>query len=774
MRPTLILFALLLLPPVASVDAQAQLLSFDPAPGVYRNAQDVFISGGDAGAVYYTTDGSRPDPRSRQYDGRPVKVTATTVLRAAVFDGFIQSGPEHGGTYLIDEPASELLTVSVGIDPWRLFNPVSGWFMPGPDPGTSEWDPTGANWWTRKEFPGQVDLIESDGTTVHSGVLGFRMFGGLSRTFPQKSFSLSGRKAYGNKKIDYPLFGPEGNRDFRFLVVRNGGSDWGRSYIRDALLTGLLRDESWDLDLQDARPVRVYLNGKYWGLYHLREKINPRFLADRHDVDKDSLSLLEHELTVKHGSSREYERLRDFIINSDLTLPENYERLGELMDIDNFQRLQIAQTYFDNRDAGGNIRYWRPDGPGERFRWILYDVDQGFGLHREEGWKINTLEFYTEAHGPQWPNPPWSTLFQRQLLTNPRYRRGFVNRTLDYLHTDFSAEAVSERTEAAIASVAVEMPRQLERWNQRPDYWQYHIDKLRQFARLRPDYLREHFRQFFRGGDDRSVDLAAGRGGYIILNENLHVASDGLTGAYFANVPITLEAVPEPGYHFVGWEGIDDAAPRLELDLQRDQAYRIRAVFTPATHALAGEVIINEVCPRSKLAGDWLELHNRGTVAADLTGWYLTDNSDRRFTLPAGTLQPGAYLVICREESNFRVIYPEVPDFISGLPFGLNKEDERIGLFSQDGSYVNAIAYQLPPQRDSSFSYALALPGLDNSKHRNWVVEAGRGTPGFANPAHLQSAVITRQNFWARIGVGIAVLLVVGVVRSLHLRPRPS
>jgi len=45
------------------------------------------------------------------------------------------------------------------------------------------------------------------------------------------------------------------------------------------------------------------------------------------------------------------------------------------MDIDNYQRLQIAQTYFDNRDAGGNIRYWRPQTPGGRWRWILYDVE---------------------------------------------------------------------------------------------------------------------------------------------------------------------------------------------------------------------------------------------------------------------------------------------------------------------------------------------------------------------------------------------------------------
>ncbi len=743
---------------------------FSPAPGYYARATSVSIRGGDTGAVYYTTDGSTPTPRSALYDGTPIPLATSRVLRAALFSGLTQVGGGTGGSYLIDEPSSSLLTVSVGVDPWRLFNPVSGWFMPGPDPGTGPWDPHGANWWTPREHPVQVDLFAADGTPVHQGTLGLRMFGGVSRMHPQKSFSLSGRKRYGNPRIDYPLFGPDGLRDFRFLVVRNGGSDWARSYIRDALLSGLLVDTSWDLDVQAARPVRVYLNGQYWGLYHLREKINPRFLADHHKIDKDSLSLLEHQTTLKHGTTVDYRQLREYIISHDLSLPANFRRLGELMDIDNFQRLQIAQTYFDNRDAGGNIRYWRPDGPGQRFRWILYDVDQGFGLHREAGWETNTLAFNTNPAGPSWPNPPWSTLFQRRLLTNPGYRRTFVNRSLDYLHTDFSPEAVAERIEAAVAAVEGEMPRQLERWRGRMDHWQYHVEQLRKFGRLRPAFFREHLREFFSGGADRRVALSAGSGGYLVLNDNINVGSDGLTGTYFANFPLRLEAVPEPGYHFAGWEGATGEDARLELPLSEDREYRIRASFVPARHPLADQVIINELCPRNAEGGDWLELYNRGTQPALLTGWYLTDNSGRRFTLPAARLAAGEYLVVCRRGERFRETYPEVADFLDGLPFGLHRMDDRLGLYSADGSYVNAVSYQLPERADSTFSYALALPGLDNGKHRNWVVEAGRGTPGSANPAHLQTAVVSRQSYWTRVGVGLAVLLLVGVVRTLQTR----
>ncbi len=763
----LCLRCLLLLP--FGLAAQDQLV-LSPGSGYYTQPVKVGIRGGDAGVVYYTTDGSAPTPRSARYTGTPVALATSGVLRAALFSGLTQVGGGTGGSYLIAEPSTTLLTVSVGVDPWRLFNPVSGWFMPGPDPGTGAWDPQGANWWTHREHPVHVDLLEADGTPVHGGTLGLRMFGGVSRMHPQKSFSLSGRKEYGNKRINYPLFGPDSPQDFRFLVVRNGGSDWARSYIRDALLTGLLVDPSWDLDVQAARPVRVYLNGTYWGLYHLREKINPRFLADHHGVDKDSLSLLEHQATRKHGTTSEYRQLQEFITSQDLTKPANFRHLGKLMDIDNFQRLQIAQTYFDNRDAGGNIRYWRPDGPDQRFRWILYDVDQGFGLHRETGWETNTLAFNTDSAGPSWPNPPWSTYFQRRLLTNPDYRRTFVNRSLDYLHTDFSPEAVAERIEAAVAAVEGEMPRQLERWDGRMDHWQYHIEQLRKFSRLRPAFLREHLRNYSSGGADRRVELSAGLGGYLVLNDNINVGSDGLSGAYFANLPLTLEAVPEPGYHFAGWEGAAGGDVRLEVPLREDRVYRIRASFAPARHQLADQIIINEICPLSREGGDWLELYNRSTQSVALTGWYLVDDSGRRFSLPATYLAAGDYLVVCRRGNRFRETYPEVADFVEGLPFGLHRMDDRIGLYSADGSYVNAISYQLPERLDSAFSYALALPGLDNGKRRNWVVEAGRGTPGTANPTHLQTAVVSRQSYWTRVGIGLAVLLLVGVVRTLKAR----
>lgn len=717
--------------------------------------------------VRYTLDGSTPTVTAAVYEA-PLEISRTVVVRYATFGAAgNRSGPVLGGTYFIGEPPTRLLTLSVGIDPWRLFDEADGWFRPGHGADPGHWKQPGANWWTKQEHPAHLDLIETDGTAVFSSTVGFRMFGGMSRLHPQKSFSLSARERYGKQRIKHRLFGDDAGNSFQFLVARNAGSDWNRAYLRDALLTDLLQDESWDLERQAARPVQVYLNGQYWGIYHLREKINPQFLKDRHpEIDKNALDLLEHERSVKHGGAEDYLGLVRFVERNDLSEAANYERLGEMMDVDNYMRLQIAQTYFDNRDAGGNIRYWKERRPGSRWRWILYDVDQGFGLHQEEGYTRNTLAFYTEANGPPWPNPPWSTLFQRKLLANAAYRRAFVNRTLDYLHTDFAPVSVTTATERRIAALEYDMPRQLARWKGKDKDWRLHLGRVRDFGRERPAWLREHLRTFFGAGDDRTVEITARPGGYVTLNNNIRVDEESYTASYFQNFPLHLRAVAHKGFRFTGWEGMETTNVVFDLELKRDVTYRLVAKFEPLDHPLANQVIFNEIHPRGKAGGDWVELHNRSENSVDLTGWQLTD-ARHECRLPTATIAAGDYLVVCRDVTAFRTAHPTAHNVVAGLTFGLDKDGERLGLYGPDGGYVNAVAYETEVV-DSAFVYALVLPGLDNTDARNWATQAGAGTPCAANPEYLEAAVITRQDYWLRIGIGLGLLVLVMVVRAVR------
>ena len=240
-----------------------------------------------------------------------------------------------------------------------------------------------------------------------------------------------------------------------------------------------------------------------------------------------------------------------------LSDPANYAYLKTLMEVENFMDYQIAQIYFDNQDAGGNIKFWRPQTKEGRWRWILYDTDWGFGLHEPDAYKNNSLKFHTEPDGPSWPNPPWSTYLLRKLLENRAFRNQFVNRFAGHLNESFREEVVQQRIDSFYNVLLPEMDRHLSRWKLSKKKWEEEVGIVREFARERPAYVRMHLMGYFNTGGQRHLRLSTNPGGRIIVNQHLSVSNDTLDAIYFENYPINLKVIAHHGYRFSHWEGIE-------------------------------------------------------------------------------------------------------------------------------------------------------------------------------------------------------------------------
>ena len=103
-------------------------------------------------------------------------------------------------------------------------------------------------------------------------------FRGAFTAFPKKNFRLYFRGDYGATKLEFPLFegfergGIEAVQEFDQLEVRSGSHDMKQ---RGFYLSNRFTDDVM-LDTGDVNPhgryVHLYLNGTYWGLYHLRER----------------------------------------------------------------------------------------------------------------------------------------------------------------------------------------------------------------------------------------------------------------------------------------------------------------------------------------------------------------------------------------------------------------------------------------------------------------------------------------------------------------------
>lgn len=761
---TTLLFLIAWLGLSAQQEAQPWV-TFHPQGGFFRAEVEVQLLS-EGATIYYTTDGSRPTRRSKVYKA-PFRLSNTAVVRAIAYANG-KSSQFFGQTYFINEPETNFAVVSIGITPRLLFDPAKGLFMQGNQLLDESWKKPGANFWSMKEVTAHVELFESDGQAVHNSLSGFRLFGGMSRLFPQKSITLVARERYGAKRFEYPIFGVDGEKDFKFLVLRNSGSDWGKTHFRDALMTSLI--DGWDMEKQDYRPAHVYINGKYWGIYNIREKINRYFIADHNKgIDKDSIDFLEHNMIRRRGSRRSYQKMIDFIAANSLRAPAHYAYVKSLMDVDNFMNYQIAQIYFDNQDAGGNIKYWRPQTPDGRWRWILYDTDWGFGLHDQTAYLNNSLAFHTEPQGPSWPNPPWSTFLLRKLLENPSFERAFINRFADHLNTSFEPKRVALRIDAFYQQLAPEIPRHLARWRLSQQKWEEEVQTLYTFATERPFYSRLHLMDQFNTGGLRILQVQAEGGGSVLINEHIEVGAQPFEGKYFEKIPVSLKIVPHNGYRFVRWEGVNASADTREITLKLgEDITAIKAVFEKYEHPLAGKVVINEVSPNNKKSGDWIELFNHTKEPVSLRDWILSDRKND-FIFPNVRIAPKDYLVICEDAQRFYAEFPNAYNVVDGLHFGLNKRSETLQLFAPYGAVVDSIAYEILPT-DSVFVWSLLLPNLDNSDTENWEVRRDKGSPNAPNPFFLESSIRLRQKEWMQVGLATGVVLLCFILLVLRHR----
>lgn len=705
-------------------------ISFSETGGKYNEAIELTLSGGGEGKIFYTTDGTRPSMSSELYK-TPIKIKETTVVRATVYLGS-QRGRIYTETYFIKEETNYPI-VSIAIAPEILFDKTTGWFNPGPN-AEPEHPFLGANFWSRNEVGANVEIFETNGKRVFNSRAGIRLFGGMSRVFPQKSLAIACREAYGESRIRHQIFPDKKQDSYKHLVLRNAGSDWGKTHARDAIITGLLEDV--DVSKQAYRPALVFINGMYWGIYNIREKINRHYLEYEFGVNRDSLDLIEHERSIKVGGIEHYDKLKEFMATNDMSLAENYEYVKTQMDVDNFMIHHVIQIYSDNQDGGGNIKFWRPQTPDGRWRWILYDTDWGFGLQDEAAYKNNSLAFHTAVDGPSWPNPPWSTFMLRRLLENKEFRDNFILKFSDYINTIFDADNVIEHINKNQLYLKPEIKRHVERWDLDYRNWLKHGERMREFARQRPDYMRNFLNERFKVGDLVSVQIKINEGGYINLNNNIDFKRAKMKGQYFNNQPITIRAIPERGYEFSHWEGVGAVVKERLLKLELDKnAYTLKAVFVPSTTDYAGKVVINEISANNSRSGDWIEIYNDTEEAVDLTDWILRD-SKHDFIIPSGKIKPKGYVILCQSKNAFKKVFPDTRNVIGDFSFGLNKFTETLELYSVDNAQIDKVLYELS-DIESTFTLSLRNPEEDNSMLTSWEVMMGVGTPGDVNPTYI-------------------------------------
>ncbi len=292
------------------------------------------------------------------------------------------------------------------------------------------------------------------------------------------------RGIYGTATLDYPLFEDAQIDTYESFILRSGGQDLHRAYIRDEMISSLAAEYT-DVAVQKYRPVVLYLNGEYWGLYYIREKISEHFIAAHYHVPASTVTLTERN--GNHCDS--YQALVQYATTHDLSKQEHYDHVAALMDIPQYMDYIISQICVGNSD-NSNVRFFTYEGG--KWRWILYDIDHGM-----RNANFNSVFEHLNPRGTA-SGDYISTALINALLENKDFRDDFLRRMAWHLNTVWTEKNIHEKIDLFVSLIEGDMRKNCARWDYLTyEQWQGRLQDLRKYATVRKSYLVTYVQQYF-------------------------------------------------------------------------------------------------------------------------------------------------------------------------------------------------------------------------------------------------------------------------------------
>lgn len=398
------------------------------------------------GTIRYTTNGSPPRPDSTPYTGT-IPVNTSTVIRARVFD---DNGTAIGNTstqsFIIANYQQTIPVVSIATD-WANLNELHAY----PAGRGKEW-----------ERPINLEYFAPGGESQFNVSAGIRIHGHFSRLYsPKKSFRLYFRKSYGGPgRLNYPLFEDTPMTKFDKLVLRAGFNDslihgeipgvsktgyLQAKYIGDQVVRDLHRDMGQPI--AHGSWVLLYLNGQFWGLYNLTERIDTQFLQSYSDensqwdvISKDNgWDEKGHWYNIEVASEGNYGGWLDnqnWVGSADFTNPGNIGELEWRVDIENVFSYMFLQAYaqhargwpgnnwivYQRTDAGADI-----DGNERKWRMMVWDAEYTFGNGAEGRLDENIIQKVYSPHDSI------TRILEKPFIGFCGFKHRFVDRAREYL-----------------------------------------------------------------------------------------------------------------------------------------------------------------------------------------------------------------------------------------------------------------------------------------------------------------------------------------------------
>ena len=375
-------------------------------------------------------------------------------------------------TYIIDTPHS-LPVINITVNDDDLYDHHSGIYADGPG-YTTPFPHKGANYWKGWWKKAHVEFYDSV-SKGFSENCELAIFGGFSRALAKKSFKIRFKNNSNSPSVVCDLFATGKPEEYKKFVLRSGSQDVSGVMVRDEFFTSLMQQHSPNLLIQQYRPVALYINAEYFGLYYIREKIDKNFVARKLNVSNDSITIMMAGKYCEQGSKAKYFDFMNFVGSHDLSLPQNYDYVKKNFDVEALIDFKLGEMYSCNLDLG-NVRYVRSDDKKSDGKWhiVFYDLDATWQKDADWSLYFSIGQFANSMYNP-------NNRLVVELLKNPDFRRLFMERLSMHMHSTFTTANTQKTFDDLINTIKPEMERNCERWPNVLSYtsWLAKVEKFR-------------------------------------------------------------------------------------------------------------------------------------------------------------------------------------------------------------------------------------------------------------------------------------------------------
>ena len=467
----------------AAVLAITRAPEFSQPHGFYEQPIRVVLTSGTPGAeIRYTLDGTEPTATRGTLYAKPIRIAATSVLRAVALGPDAEPSPVVTRTYLflndvvqqspdgsappgwprkwggavvdygmdpritqrapykrtLKDDLRDVPTLSIVMELPHLFDRFDGIYANSFEKGL-DW-----------ERPMSIELIDPKGGEGFQINAGLRIRGGASRDpgNPKHSLQVRMRSSYGAPTLEYPLFGAEGAQTIsRFDLRWDHLAGW--HYTGQANATQLPDIFGRDSQLATGSPAKrgsafhLCINGQYWGVYFTDERVTSDWAASYFGGGDDDYDVVKFDPDANFGTGYAdgtpfaWRKLIDFGLrgfrdNADYFRVQGLNPDGQrnpaferLLDVDNLIDYMLVGIYcaaYDNPPAGGTQNNWYgfKSRKGD-FGWRFFVHDFELSMNSVDDDVVNRepAEDPFEFVEPEAANP-WH--FWEAMRHNPEFR----------------------------------------------------------------------------------------------------------------------------------------------------------------------------------------------------------------------------------------------------------------------------------------------------------------------------------------------------------------